>query len=47
VYAADGQHVEMEEVYSFFHNKNCPALQVTDNKVSDLSFFQILKGLSH
>ncbi len=31
VYAADGQPVEMEDVYSFFNNKNCPALQVSDN----------------
>ena len=29
VYAADGQHVEMEEVYSFFNNRSCPSLQVS------------------
>lgn len=27
VYAADGQHVEMEEVYSLFNNSKCAALQ--------------------
>ena len=36
VYAADGLEVEMEEVYSCFHNHGCPALQV--NK----SFRQLL-----
>ena len=29
VYAADGQSIDMEYIYEYFNNKNCPALQVS------------------
>ena len=28
VYAADGQSIDMEYIYEFFNNRNCPYLQV-------------------
>ena len=31
VYAADGQSIDMEYIYEYFNNKNCPALQVQNS----------------
>ena len=28
VYAADGMSIDMEFIYEYFNNRNCPALQV-------------------
>ena len=36
VYAADGVSIDMEYIYEYFNNKNCPGLQVT------ISYFALI-----
>ena len=43
VYAADGQSIDMEYIYEYFNNKNCPALQVQNSFFIPITFNNSLK----
>ncbi len=42
VYAADGQSIDMEYIYEYFNNKNCPALQVSFVAAFFIKIFDLL-----
>ena len=44
VYAADGQSIDMEYIYEYFNNKNCPALQVQNSFCIPITFNNSLRA---